>query len=435
MKQKITKHREKILKVLREWFQTSERGPTLEELCVALGMQPKQKATVQRWLQTMRGIDVEWIDNVPRSFKPIEKDLSKPEIASAKETLRYLASAIGEWERRELKKRGRISPALHLGMSKMYLASLIQGEEVPQDIPQLFKLAQQPIVEWLPSTEQLKLSPYVTLIEDGTTSDFARLWQVEGIDVEKQVQEKVLQDVLEKCRYEQNEDAYRAFRKLIIEHPVIPIRTYQQHRISSQSRPLRDLLDEAYDRLDRFAEDDNYHLCPRCQYVQRQRHDGTYTCRNPFCERLRVKLDLPPLPSIPKNDAMDWKVVKPGIYLYGTLPGIWELKLAEELRKLGFSITLWPEVDKFDLLVEFGRKIRWAIDVKDWSGWNEEWLKQVNYRFECQETWIVFPNEREEVLQVKEMRKVLEPELSGVRLKLMSEVIDRAKSIVEKKHD
>ena len=60
---KITKHRDKILEVLREWFRIHKQGPTLEELCTELAMQPRQKATVQRWLQTMRGIDVEWEDN------------------------------------------------------------------------------------------------------------------------------------------------------------------------------------------------------------------------------------------------------------------------------------------------------------------------------------------------------------------------------------
>lgn len=64
----ITKHRQKILGGLQEWFRTHKEGPTLEELCQLLGMNPRQKATVQRWLQTMRGIDIEWDAHAHRSL-------------------------------------------------------------------------------------------------------------------------------------------------------------------------------------------------------------------------------------------------------------------------------------------------------------------------------------------------------------------------------
>ncbi|WP_223280025.1 hypothetical protein [Nostoc sp. PA-18-2419] len=65
---KITKHQQKILDPLQKWFNIHKQRPTLEELCLELRMQPRQKATVQRWLQTMRGIDVEWDDHSARSL-------------------------------------------------------------------------------------------------------------------------------------------------------------------------------------------------------------------------------------------------------------------------------------------------------------------------------------------------------------------------------
>ncbi|MEH2097924.1 MULTISPECIES: hypothetical protein [unclassified Nostoc] len=40
---KITKHRQKILDTLQQWFSIHKQGPTLEELCQELGMQPCQK--------------------------------------------------------------------------------------------------------------------------------------------------------------------------------------------------------------------------------------------------------------------------------------------------------------------------------------------------------------------------------------------------------
>jgi hypothetical protein len=125
----------------------------------------------------------------------------------------------------------------------MYLTSLLQGDdEAPSNLPEFFEWAKNPVVEWKPAAEIKNLSTDVTLIEDGLVSDFALQWQVTGTDVEMQVQEKVLQDVLEYCRVHQIEDAYRTFRKLIIERPVLPYPEYRRLLSSSQLRPLRDFL-------------------------------------------------------------------------------------------------------------------------------------------------------------------------------------------------
>lgn len=64
-------------------------------MCQELGMQPHQKATVQRWLQTMRGIDVEWDNHSARSLRLLT---SEPEKACLQlfvtDTLRYLATGV-----------------------------------------------------------------------------------------------------------------------------------------------------------------------------------------------------------------------------------------------------------------------------------------------------------------------------------------------------
>jgi len=301
---KVTRHREKILEALREWFRIHKQGPTLEELCVELGMQPRQKATVQRWLQTMRGIDVEWEDNAARSLRLLSNDAEvEPGLQiSVTETLRYLATGLGEWEMRNPEKKMHIPKALRIAMSRMYLTSLLQGDEqIPSNLPEFFEWAKNPVVDGKPATQIKNLSPEVTLIEDGLVSDFAAQWQVTGSDVEKQVQEKILQDVLEYCRGHQLEDSYRAFRKLIIERPVLPYSEYRRLLSSSQLRHLRDFLKQTYIDLVDLAEENTYHFCPRCQYVMRRRRDGSHSCRNMTCERINAKLNLPPVESISKD--------------------------------------------------------------------------------------------------------------------------------------
>ncbi len=433
---KVTRHREKILEALREWFRIHKQGPTLEELCQELEMPPRQKATLQRWLQTMRGIDVEWDDHVPRSLQLIREEPSEPEIQlSVTETLRYLATGLAQWEQQEPEKRAHLPSALRLGMSRMYLASLLQGDKTaPENLPEFFQWAENPVVGWTPAQEIPNLSPDVTLIEDGLVSDFAYQWLVTGNDVEMQVQEKILQDVLEYCRGHQLDEQYRAFRKLIITQPVIPYQEYRRLLSKDLFRPLREFLRQVYVDLVDLAADNTYHFCPRCQYVQRQRADGSYGCRHQACDRLSAKLKLPPLPTLKKDEAETWKVVTPGVHRYGTIPGLWEIYLAEELSKLGVRVTLWPQIDEFDLLVEFSRKVHWAIDVKDWSYLDTERLLYVQYRSDVQETFVVFPDTRDADLRIKVRREQLEPTLKGVRLKLISEIMAEAKAILKKKN-
>lgn len=434
---RVTKHRQKILDALVAWFRIHKEGPTLEELCQELGMRSRQKATVQRWLQTMRGIDVEWEDHMARSLRLLHSEPEEPALQiSVTDTLRYLATGIVQWEKRPPQQRYQELEALRKGMSRMYLTSLLRGEEAPENLPEFFEWAETSVTSWKPAQEIKYLSSEVTLIEDGVVSDFAREWEVVGNDVEAQVQESVLKDVLQYCRLHQLEDAYRAFRLLIISKPTLHYSEYRKHLSSDELRPIRELLSrlEIYVDMVKLAEDNAYHLCPRCKYLQRKRSDGTYSCRNAWCETLCAKLQFPPLPPIPKEEAEDWKAVTPGMHLYGTLPGISEIRLKEELTKLGIRVTLWPLVDEFDLLIELTRKIRWAIDVKDWSSLNKDRLLKVEYRHDATETFVAFPDEREETLRLRVMREQLEPELGGVRLRLFSEIIAEAEAILNQKN-
>ncbi|MEH2201639.1 hypothetical protein [Nostoc sp.] len=163
---KITKHRQKILDTLQQWFSIHKQGPTLEELCQELGMQPRQKATVQRWLQTIRGIDVEWDKHSARSLHLLT---SEPEARSldisVTDTLRYLATGVVQWEKLELEKRSQVPEALRIGMSRMYLTSLLRGEQAPENLPQFFDWAETSITSWKPAQEIKYLSPDVSVEE------------------------------------------------------------------------------------------------------------------------------------------------------------------------------------------------------------------------------------------------------------------------------
>ncbi|HEY9691024.1 MAG TPA: hypothetical protein V6D15_02340 [Oculatellaceae cyanobacterium] len=434
----VTRHRQRILEVLRDWFSKYDYSPTLEELCGELGKSPKHRATVQRWLQTMRGTDVDWDDNMARSIRLLHPDptvQSQPQLPVV-DTLRYLATGLTEWEGLSDDSDKVIPEALRLGLSRAYLTSLLQGdEEAPQNLPEFIDWANRPLAEWQPAKKELKyLADDVSLIEDGLLSEFTLQWHIEGSDTERQVQEKLLNDVRLECKQYQKEEAYREFRKLIITQPVLRYREYRQVMTSSALRPVRDFVSSAYIDLRKLQSEDVYRFCPRCKYPQRRKSDNSYGCRSPECDRLGRELKLNPIPTISVEEADEYKVVTPGIHRYGTIPGIWEIDLYQQLSQLGIRVTLWPEIDEYDLLVDFGHKQRWGIDVKDWSYLDRERLEKVKYRSELKATYVVFPDANEHYLRIRVVRDRLEPELGGVKLRLISEIIDAAKAILEGKN-
>lgn len=347
-------------------------------------------------------------------------------IPSATETLRYLATGLMQWQELEPKKRISIPPELRIGMSQMYLLSLVRGKKpVPHDLPEFLDLATKPLGEWFPCKEIKYLNEGTTLIEDGFVSDFAQDWGVKGSNTQMEIEQKAVEEVLRECREKQIHEPYIAFRRMIIEQPVI---SYSEYNTKSL-KELRDLnkesLGKIYKDLNVLTAEKECYLCLRCGYYQRKRSDNSYRCYNDTCEELRVKQRLGEGKTI---KAGEYKAVTRGVHRFVTLPGIWEIKLYKELKK---GVTLWPDIDKYDLRVEFKSGVTWAIDVKDWSYLNEERLHKVQSIHDADKTFVVFPDEREKFLRIKGRRRELHKELKGVRLKLMSEIIREAKKIIK----
>jgi len=54
------------------------------------------------------------------------------------------------------------------------------------------------------------------------------------------------------------------------------------------------------------------------------------------------------------------------VWRYVTLPGLMEVGLRDHARHLGAEVIMWPNMDEFDLLIEFGGK-SWRVDAKAWA--------------------------------------------------------------------
>lgn len=78
-------------------------------------------------------------------------------------------------------------------------------------------------------------------------------------------------------------------------------------------------------------------MCPRCGYVQRL-WEGEYVCRKQTCHKIVRQERLKPIKGIPAEKINEWVAVTPGVHRYGTIPGIWELYLRDELVDLGVGV-------------------------------------------------------------------------------------------------
>jgi hypothetical protein len=62
----------------------------------------------------------------------------------------------------------------------------------------------------------------------------------------------------------------------------------------------------------------------------------------------------------------DHLAVSRPVWRYVTLPGAMEADLRDHARRLGADVSMWPNLDEFDLHIQLGRNV-WRIDAKAWA--------------------------------------------------------------------
>lgn len=315
----------------------------------------------------------------------------------------------------------------------MNSASNLFRVSAPSTLPELFEWAARPIKSWLPAQKLSIIPNNATLIEDGMIFDFAREWALTGNNTIHQNQERLLADLKSHCERKQFEDSYTKARELTVTQPVLTLAELRRKLDTKALAKVRDFfkLDEGFYQPVANFELAKYLLCPRCGYILRL-WEGEYVCRKQSCELIVRQQNLKKTKIIPSEKINEWVAVTPGVHRYGTIPGIWELFLRDELINLGAKVTLYPQIDKYDLLVECPNSQKWAIDVKDWSFVTKKKLAKVYYQPDVDATFVVFPDANDLNIPAMRQRKEFKPQaLKGLQLRLISEVIKQAKEIVE----
>jgi len=188
------------------------------------------------------------------------------------------------------------------------------------------------------------------------------------------------------------QSAYVAFRRLLIERPVVTALELHQQMGDPSLSLLAEHVRRAYLPVPPEAiVDGQLHICRTCDnLLLRDSLDGL-ACADERCRRQATWRQGRVL-SV--RDGVFW-LARP-LRTFVAAPGRTEIRLSRRVARMGIAVDLWPSFDAYDLRVVFPSGRAWAVDVKDWA--NPFLLARQVRRIPEAPVWdrafFVFPQER-----------------------------------------
>lgn len=152
------------------------------------------------------------------------------------------------------------------------------------------------------------------------------------------------------------QETYCRIRKYIIEHPIISIDERRSMSLELADTPdAKDAFQFAYEEI----LEDSYR-CPCCGWTMTRGKYG-YNCHSSHCTDI-----IPNLTDDMKLDVAGGGLyrLKKGVMRYFAAPGKLELDIAVFCEKKKICWELWPQMDRYDVELQFSDGEIWEIDVK-----------------------------------------------------------------------
>lgn len=264
------------------------------------------------------------------------------------------------------------SKAMQHGINMFLAASQWAGSQVaikyPDEASFLAHFITRPIEEWLDTwesevVEQLHLQEEPFYAYDAfayqkasnayvPSSDCYEFLETQDSDIMNGTDERVL---YEKIITLSQED-YCRVRRYIIEHPIITLEDRRTMSLELADDPMaRDAFQFAYEGITEES-----YRCPQCGWTMMHGKYG-YSCHSTHCTDT-----LPELTDDMKLDisAGDLYRLKKGVMRYFAAPGKLELEIAAFCEKKKLRWALWPQMDRYDVEIQFSDGDVWAIDAK-----------------------------------------------------------------------
>ncbi|MFS0555058.1 hypothetical protein [Brevibacillus sp. 179-C9.3 HS] len=274
--------------------------------------------------------------------------------------LYYIISGLQKWPN----NYAQIPDELHKGMLMFIQEAARSGGEVPTDLNRLIQILHKPsnewgiqgLIEYYPG-EAPMIEEFIGITPDA--EDFINTYISPD-----EAQQRNMFAILQFCRDESRklQTEYTQIRTFLSKPQNAVLSSFQlaQFAESFRDSELSTLVRQCFEEVTPFLV--NYRKCPHCGWTLEYKHDQWRCNKENICKSLS-----------------DWKMVDqfdfknervyrllPGIQRYVLLPGISETKLAVYLKRKGYRVELFPNVDEYDLAVSLNNN-RIFLDVKDFK--------------------------------------------------------------------
>ncbi|WP_075738450.1 restriction endonuclease-related protein [Streptomyces acidiscabies] len=259
-------------------------------------------------------------------------------------------------------------PEAQRALDRVVLACLLNGEQPPAGLIDLVGRCTQPLVTLPLGLPPDVVGPQDRLLdeESGRPTDLCHEWAWRTPDAAVEFRDRqVVRAALRLCREYGDEEAYTAFRGLLVHRPVLT--QFEMLGLDGDMvfEPVRNLIRQIYRPVpDSYLQDGFYTCCDRCRTLLLPTRDGDWWCER---DRCRQQGPAPAGLRIPRETSGEVCQLERPLRQFVTGPGRAEADLERDLTALGLDVRMWPGYDAYDLLVEFPDGHRWAIDVKDWA--------------------------------------------------------------------
>ncbi len=250
-------------------------------------------------------------------------------------------------------------------LDRVALACLLRGDPPPRSLPDLIAwCAQRPVSEWPLRLSPDDAAPGDRLVElhTRTPTQLCYEWALRVFDTGTELYERhMMLGAMNLCRGADVPESYTAFRRLLIEHPVLTRGELALLHGDPDLLPVIDLIGEAYRPAPAgSAIDRSFAACSRCRcLLVPAGTDGWW------CEQDRCRGEGPAKPGTRYAADQDVLQLARPLRIFVTGPGRAEIELERKLAALRLPVEMWPGYDAYDLRVHLPDGSVWAVDVKD----------------------------------------------------------------------
>lgn len=192
--------------------------------------------------------------------------------------------------------------------------------------------------------------------------------EMEETDIDNMIEKNVMLPLIQECRMHMNEEEcewdyeelYQKGRLYFLRNYYVEIKEFKKYMFKNFPPHLEDIIRTAYREREM---DETIEVCPICGARLVMDGNGEPSCLSEACNAYIRLRGLKPKRKELKGNIL---VLRSAIYKYIALQCIGELEIYNKLKekKCYDEVTLYPEVDKYDIKVRVGERIIY-LDIKD----------------------------------------------------------------------